>query len=63
MYEDATAETARVEEVEVSTVTKVHGRYWLVFPIEGEYTVSDKEYRIHVPAGTLDMARIGETEE
>ena len=34
MYEDATAETARVEEVEVSTVTKVHG-IWLVFPIEG----------------------------
>lgn len=63
MYEDATAaETARVEEVEVSTVTKVHG-IWLVFPIEGEYTVSDKEYRIHVPAGTLDMARIGETGE
>lgn len=62
MYEDATAETARVEEVEVSTVTEVHGT-WLVFPIEGEYTVSDKEYRIHVPAGTLDMARIGDTGE
>lgn len=62
MYEDATAETARIEEVEVSTVTEVHGT-WLVFPIEGEYTVSDKEYRIHVPAGTLDMARIGDTGE
>ena len=31
----------------------------VVFPIEGEYTVSDNGYRIHVPEGTLNMARIG----
>lgn len=59
---DMAAITGFCEEAIVQRVTKVHG-IWLVFPIEGEYTVSDKEYRIHVPAGTLDMARIGETGE
>ena len=60
VFEDASAEDARVEEVETRRV-RVKG-HWLGNDFE-YFDVTTDERRIHVPEGTLDMARIADADE
>lgn len=57
VYEDADASTARVEEVEIHSGI-VTGTV-LGIPVNG-YARTKEETRIHVPEGTLDMARLAD---
>lgn len=58
VYEDADASTARVEEVEIMS-EPVEGTFLGIWPVTG-YLDSEEETRIHVPEGTLDMARLSQ---
>lgn len=60
VFEDASAEDARVEEVETRKV-RVKG-HWLGNDFE-YFDVTTDERRIHVPEGTLEMARIADADE
>lgn len=60
VFEDASAEDARVEGVEIRKV-RVKG-HWLGNDFEYFNVIKD-EHRIHVPEGALDMARIADADE
>lgn len=55
VYEDAAAETARVERVRITT-ERAEGTF-LGIPVTGGEN-HEYETRIHVPEGTLEMARL-----
>ena len=59
VYEDADASTARVEEVVIHN--RVVTGTVLGIPVNG-YVETEEETRIHVPEGTLDMARLADAE-